>query len=62
MEQRHKAASHPLLADVDSESVQAIIQRLFDATIMQEDSAFLYFVGKLYNLNLEMVSMQSGVG
>ena len=33
-------AAHVLLADVDSESVQAAIQRLFDASTMLEDSAF----------------------
>jgi hypothetical protein len=64
--QRHQAATHPLLADVNSESVQAAIQRLFDASIMLEDSVFRGFVGASYKLNLEIVSMQSvidiGVG
>ncbi len=60
-QQRHQAAAHPLLADVDTESVQAAIQRLFDASIMLEDSAFRDFVGALCKLSLEMVSMQSGV-
>ena len=60
-QQRHQAAAHPLLADVDPESVQAAIQRLFDASIMLEDSAFHDFVGALCRLSLEMVSMQSGV-
>ncbi|KAI9452204.1 hypothetical protein F5148DRAFT_1237059 [Russula earlei] len=53
-------ATHPLLADVDPESVQAAIQRLFDASIMLEDSAFHDFVGALCKLSFEMVSMQSG--
>jgi hypothetical protein len=60
-QQRHQAAAHPLLADVDSESVQVAIQRLFDASVMLEDSAFRDFVGALCKLSLEMVSMQSGV-
>jgi len=34
-QQRHQAAAHPLLADVDSESVQAAIRRLFDARGLQ---------------------------
>jgi hypothetical protein len=59
-QQRHQAAPHPLLADVDSESVQASIQRLFDASIMLEDSAFR-FVRALCKLSSEMVSMQGGV-
>jgi hypothetical protein len=42
--------------------MQAAIQRLFDMSTMPEDSAFHDFVGALYNLSLEMVSMQSGVG
>jgi hypothetical protein len=60
-QQRHLAAAHPLLADLDSESVQSAIQRLFDASIMLEDSAFRDFVGALCKLSSEMVSMQSGV-
>jgi hypothetical protein len=49
--------------DVDSGSVQAIImiQQLFDANIMLEDSGSHDFVGTLCKLSLEMVSMQSGV-
>lgn len=60
-QQRHQAATHLLLTDVDSESVQAAIQRLFDASVMLEDSAFHDFVGALCKLSCEMVSMQSGV-
>ena len=60
-QQRHQAPAHPLLADVDSESVQAAIQRLFDASVMLEDTAFHDFVGALCKLSCEMVSMQSGV-
>jgi hypothetical protein len=58
-----QVAAHPLLVDVDSGSVQAIImiQQLFDANIMLEDSGSHDFVGTLCKLSLEMVSMQSGV-
>ena len=55
-------AAHPLLADLDPESVQAAIQRLFDASKVLEDEAFHDFVGALCKLSVEMVSMQSGVG
>ena len=51
--QRHQAATHPLLANVDSESVQAAIRRLFDASIMLEDSVFRDFVGASCKLILE---------
>jgi hypothetical protein len=54
---RHQVAAHPLLADVDSKSVQASIQRQFDASIILEDSAFRDFVGVLCKLSSEMVSM-----
>lgn len=46
--------------DLDPDSVQAAIQRLFDASVILEDSAFHDFVGALCKLSLEMVSMQSG--
>ena len=61
-QQQHQArqqATHPLLTDVDSETVQAAIQRLFDASVMLDDPAFHDFVGALCKLSLEMVSMQS---
>jgi hypothetical protein len=51
-QQRHRAAAHPLLADIDPEGVQAAIQGLFDASIMLEDSAFRNFVGALCKLSL----------
>ncbi|KAN0111888.1 hypothetical protein V8E52_008094 [Russula decolorans] len=41
-----------------SESVQAAIQQLFDASIMLDDSGFRDFVGASCKLSLEMVSMQ----
>ncbi len=55
-------AAHPLLVDVDSESVQAAVQRLFDSSKVLEDEAFHDFVGALCKLSVEMVSMQSGIG
>jgi hypothetical protein len=39
-QQKHQAAAHPLLADADSESVQAAIQWLFDASIMLRTPRF----------------------
>jgi len=48
--------AHPLLVDLDSESVQAAIQRLFDTGVILEDLAFYNFVGTLCKLSLEMVS------
>ena len=59
-QQSRQQVAHPLLADLDPESVQAAIQRLFDASIILEDSAFHDFVSALCKLSSEMVSMQSG--
>ncbi|KAH9953498.1 hypothetical protein BC827DRAFT_1159217 [Russula dissimulans] len=60
LQQQKRQVAHPLLADADPESVQAAMQRLFDASIMLDDSAFHDFVGALCELSFEMVSMQSG--
>ena len=60
-QQSRQQAAHPLLADLDPESVQAAIQRLFDASVILEDSAFHDFVSALCKLSSEMVSMQSGM-
>ncbi|KAG1719544.1 uncharacterized protein EDB91DRAFT_1240566 [Suillus paluster] len=57
-----KAARHPLLVDIDSESVLAAVQRLFDASKNLEDSAFQDFVTALCKLSSEMVEMQSDRG
>ncbi|KAG2136619.1 uncharacterized protein EDB93DRAFT_1242351 [Suillus bovinus] len=54
-----KVARHPLLIDIDSESVLAAVQRLFDASKNLEDSAFQDFVTALCKLSSEMVGMQS---
>ncbi|KAG1880965.1 hypothetical protein F4604DRAFT_1749077 [Suillus subluteus] len=42
-----KVARHPLPMDIDSESVLAAVQRLFDAFKNLEDSAFQDFVTAL---------------
>ncbi|KAG0696480.1 hypothetical protein DFH29DRAFT_1025466 [Suillus ampliporus] len=57
-----KVARHPLLMDIDSESVLAAVQRLFDASKNLEDSAFQDFVTALCKLSSEMVEMQSDSG
>ena len=59
-QQSRQQAAHPLLADLDPESVQAAIQRLFDASVILEDFAFHDFIGALCKLSLEMVSMHCG--
>ena len=53
---------HPLLTDLDVETMQAAIQRLFDLSKNLEDSAFRDFVNALCKLSGEMVIMQSGDG
>jgi hypothetical protein len=60
-QQWHQAAAHPLLADVDSKSVQAAIQRLLDASIMLEGSVFRDFVSALCKLSSKTVNMPNGV-
>lgn len=52
-------AAHPLLADLDLDSVQSAIQRLFDSSKDLEDQAFGDFIGALCRLSSEMVGMQS---
>ena len=53
---------HPLLSDLDTDSVQNAIQRLFDASKNLEDAAFQDFVDALCKLSSEMVGMQSDAG
>lgn len=53
---------HSLLSDLDTDSVQHAIQRLFDASKNLEDPAFQDFVGALCKLSSEMVGMQSDAG
>ena len=52
-------ARHPLLADLDPESMQHAIQRLFDASKNLDDGAFHHFVTSLCKLSAAMVGMQS---
>jgi hypothetical protein len=54
-----KVARHPLLMHIESESMRAAVQRLFDASKNLEDSAFQDFVTALCKLSSEMVGMQS---
>ncbi|KAF9445437.1 hypothetical protein P691DRAFT_805683 [Macrolepiota fuliginosa MF-IS2] len=53
------APRHPLLADLDPETIQGGIQRLFDASKNLEDSAFRDFVNALCRLSGEMIGMQT---
>jgi hypothetical protein len=52
-------SSHPLLQDLVPESLQTVIQRLFDASKNMEDPAFHAFIEALCRLSAEMVGMQS---
>ncbi|CAK5277941.1 unnamed protein product [Mycena citricolor] len=53
------SSRHVLLSDLDTDSLLAAIQRLFDASKNLEDDAFKHFVGALCRLSAEMVGMQS---
>ncbi|KAI0738261.1 hypothetical protein C8Q80DRAFT_1207991 [Daedaleopsis nitida] len=50
---------HPLLADLDPDSLQHATQRLFDASKNLEDAAFCDFVKALCKLSAAMIGMQS---
>ena len=50
---------HPLLSDLDVETLQAAIQRLFDSSKNLEDGAFKDFINSLCKLSAEMVGMQA---
>lgn len=50
---------HPLLADLDADTVLHTIQRLFDASKNMDDGAFHHFVAALCKLSAAMVGMQS---
>lgn len=50
---------HPLLADLDADSVLHTMQRLFDASKNMDDGAFHHFVAALCKLSAAMVGMQS---
>jgi len=55
-------SKHPLLTDLDVDTMQMAIQRLFDSSKNLEDSAFRDFVNALCKLSGSMVTMQSDVG
>ncbi|KAF8345051.1 hypothetical protein F5887DRAFT_1282803 [Amanita rubescens] len=57
-----QALKPPILSDLDSETLQAAIQRLFDASKNLEDTAFKDFINALCRLSFEMISMQSESG
>ncbi|PIL34637.1 hypothetical protein GSI_03416 [Ganoderma sinense ZZ0214-1] len=50
---------HPLLTDLDPDSLHHAIQRLFDASKNLEDEAFCDFVKALCKLSAAMIGMQS---
>ncbi|PCH34907.1 hypothetical protein WOLCODRAFT_27538 [Wolfiporia cocos MD-104 SS10] len=50
---------HPLLAELDAESLLQAIQRLFDASKNLDDDAFRQFVSALCSLSAAMVGMQT---
>lgn len=58
--QAQQQPRHPMLADLDSEALQAAIQKLFDASKNMDDGAFSDFVRALCKLSSVMVGMQSG--
>ncbi|KAH9475059.1 Protein MON2-like protein [Psilocybe cubensis] len=54
-----QAIRHPLLSDLEVETMQMAVQRLFDSSKNLEDSAFKDFVNALCKLSSEMVGMQT---
>ncbi|KAF9074107.1 hypothetical protein BDP27DRAFT_1399717 [Rhodocollybia butyracea] len=52
-------ARHPLLVDLDAETMLGAMQRLFDASKSLEDGAFKCFVDALCKLSAEMIGMQT---
>ncbi|KAF9267021.1 hypothetical protein L218DRAFT_955496 [Marasmius fiardii PR-910] len=56
---QQQAPRHPLLSDLDTETMLGAIQRLFDASKNLEDDAFKSFVGALCKLSGEMVGMRT---
>lgn len=57
--QTNTPSIHPLLTDLDSESVQRAMQRVFEASKGLDDDAFRDFISALCQLSGEMVGMQS---
>ncbi|KAI0690366.1 hypothetical protein BC835DRAFT_1365030 [Cytidiella melzeri] len=60
--QSHQQSRHPMLADLDADSLELSIQRLFDASKNLDDGAFQDFVGALCKLSASMVGMQREEG
>ncbi|KAH9934248.1 uncharacterized protein B0H18DRAFT_1082813 [Fomitopsis serialis] len=58
-QQPQTTTRHPLLADLDPESMQHAIQRLFDASKNLDDGAFRHFVSSSCKLSAAMIGMQS---
>ncbi|OCH93573.1 hypothetical protein OBBRIDRAFT_885401 [Obba rivulosa] len=52
---------HPLLTDLEPESMQHAIQRVFDTSKNLDDNAFRYFIEALCKLSATMVKLQSEV-
>ncbi len=52
----------PVLFDLDTNSVQLNIQRLFDSSRNLEDDSFKDFIEALCKLSKEMIEMQTGLG
>ncbi|EMD41098.1 hypothetical protein CERSUDRAFT_111675 [Gelatoporia subvermispora B] len=50
---------HPLLADLEPESMQHAIQRVFDTSKNLDDNAFRHFIEALCKLSAAMIKMQS---
>ncbi|KAJ3718582.1 hypothetical protein DFJ43DRAFT_1159494 [Lentinula guzmanii] len=57
-----QSSRHPLLSDLDPETMLTAIQRLFDASKNLEDGAFKCFIDALCKLSAEMIGMQTGTG
>jgi len=53
------SVKHPLLSDLDVDTMQLSVQRLFDSSKNLEDLAFRDFVSALCKLSSEMVGMQT---
>jgi len=53
------SVKHPLLSDLDVDTMQLAVQKLFDSSKNLEDSAFRDFINALCKLSSEMVGMQT---
>ncbi|KAL0562942.1 Endocytosis and vacuole integrity protein, partial [Marasmius crinis-equi] len=57
--QQGQGVRHPLLSDLETETMLLAMQRLFDASKSLEDDAFKSFIRALCKLSAEMVGMQT---